>query len=79
MIYTWSHVIDHSSPPTRSSLSLSLLLMCFLTPRLSLLVSLFGVKVPADPVKNPHARKIRDEPFYREWLLPRARFYNAQR
>lgn len=37
------------------------------------------MKVPADPAKNPHARKIRDEPFYREWLLPRARFYNAQR
>jgi hypothetical protein len=32
-------------------------------------------KVSANPVKNPHAQKIREEAFYREWLLPRTQWY----
>ena len=34
-------------------------------------------KIHADPVKNHHAKKIREESdFYRHWMLPRARLYN---
>ncbi|KAM3567228.1 hypothetical protein VYU27_010622, partial [Nannochloropsis oceanica] len=37
-------------------------------------------KVAADPVKNHHAKKIREESdFYRHWLLPRARLYSKLR